>query len=59
MFFRFNFLLYSANLIIHAVKKLKVKIAVVIPTGAPITVVNKIIDTPPLVAEQTIKVLSM
>ena len=52
-------MLYSANLIIHAVKKLKVKIAVVIPTGAPITVVNKIIDTPPLVAEQTIKVLSM
>ena len=39
-------------------KKIKVKIALVIPTGAPITVANKIIDTPPRVAEKKIKILS-
>ena len=40
-------------------EKIKVKLALVIPTSAPTTLVNEIIDTPPLVALKTIKVLSM
>ena len=40
-------------------EKIKVKLALAIPVGAPIAVVEEIIDTPPLVAERTIKVLSM
>ena len=40
-------------------KKIKVKLALAIPTGAPTILVNEIIDTPPLVALKTIKTLSM
>ena len=40
-------------------EKIKVKLALAIPAGAPITLVNEIIDTPPLVALKTIKILSM
>ena len=40
-------------------EKIKVKLALAIPTGAPTTVVNKIIDTSPLVALKVIKTLSM
>ena len=40
-------------------EKIKAKLALAIPAGAPIAVVEEIIDTPPLVAERTIKVLSM
>ena len=40
-------------------EKIKVKLALVIPTGAPTTLVNKMIDTPTLVAPKTIKMLSM
>ena len=36
-------------------KKIKVKLALAIPTGAPITLVNEIIDTPPVVTLKTIK----
>ena len=39
--------------------KNKVRIAPAIPTGAPITLVNEIIDTPPLVALKTIKAWSV
>ena len=51
---------FSNFLIISVVKeKIKVKIVPAIPTEAPIRVVKEIIDTPPLVAERTIKILSM
>ena len=40
-------------------EKIKVKLALAIPTGAPIILVNEIIDTPPVVALKTIKILSM
>ena len=40
-------------------EKIKVKLALAIPTGAPTTVVNEIIDTSPLVALKVIKTLSM
>ena len=40
-------------------EKIKVKLALAIPAGAPTTLVNEIIDTPPLVALKAIKILSM
>ena len=40
-------------------QKMKVKLALAIPTGAPIAVVNKIIDIPPVFALKIIKILSM
>ena len=57
----FLFLVILSKLLIIPVIKLntRVKLAFVIPTGAPITVVKEIINTPPLVADKTIKILSM
>ena len=40
-------------------EKIRVKHALSIPTGAPTTLVNEQIDTPPVVALKTIKNLSM
>ena len=40
-------------------EKIKVKLALAIPTGAPTILVNEIIDTPPLVALKTIKAWSI
>ena len=40
-------------------EKIKVKLALAIPTGAPTTLVNEQIDTLPVVALKTIKILSM
>ena len=40
-------------------EKIKVKLALAIPTGAPTILVNEIIDTPLLVALKTIKILSI
>ena len=40
-------------------EKNKVRLALAIPTGAPTIVVNKIHDTPPVLALKTIKILSM
>ena len=40
-------------------EKNKVKLALAIPTGAPTTLVNEQIDTPPVVALKAIKILSM
>ena len=40
-------------------KKIKVKLALAIPTGAPTMLKNKMIETPPLVAPKKIKILSM
>ena len=60
-FLPFLFLVIISNLlIIPAVKeKIKVKIALAIPTGTPATLVNEMIDTPPLVALKTSKTLPM
>ena len=57
----FLFLVVLSNfLVIPVVKeKIKVELSLAIPTGAPITVVKEIIDTTPLVAERTVKILSM
>ena len=52
--------IFSNFLTIPVVReKIKVKLALAIPTGAPITLVNEIIDTPPVVALKTIKDLSI
>ena len=40
-------------------EKIKVKLALAIPTGAPKTLVNEQMDTPPVVALKAIKILSM
>ena len=40
-------------------EKIKVKLALAIPTGAPAALVNEIIDTPPLLALKAINILSM
>ena len=40
-------------------EKIKVKLALAIPTGAPTTLVNETIDNPPVVALKTIETLSM
>ena len=40
-------------------EKIRVKIALAILTGAPTKLVNEIIDTAPVVAIKTIKILSM
>ena len=37
-------------------EKIKVKLALAIPTGAPTIVVNEQIDTPPVVTLKTIKI---
>ena len=39
-------------------ESIKLKLALVIPTGAPIILAKEIIDIPPLVADKTIRVLS-
>ena len=59
--FFFLFLVIFSNFLTIPVvrEKIKVKLALAIPTGAPIILVNEIIDTPPLVALKTIKILSM
>ena len=56
----FLFVIFSNLLTISVVReKIKVKLALAIPTGAPTILVNKIIDTPLLVALKTTKTLSM
>ena len=58
--FFFLFLaIFNNFLTIPVVKeKIKVRLALAIPTGAPIILVNEIIDTPLLAALKTIKILS-
>ena len=52
--------MFSNFLIIPIVReKIKVKLALAIPTGTQTTLVNEAIDAPPLVATKTIKNLSM
>ena len=59
--FFFLFLLVLSNFLTMSVvrEKVKVKLALAIPTGAPTTLENEQIDTPPVVALKTIKILSM
>ena len=40
-------------------EKIKVKLALAIPTGTPIILANEIIDTRPVVALKIIKILSI
>ena len=50
----------SNFLIIPVVREnIKAKLALAIPTGAPTMLLKEMIDTPPLVAPKTIKILSM
>ena len=50
----------SNFLIIPIVReKIKVKLALAIHTGVPTTLVNEMIDTPPLAALKTIKTFSI
>ena len=59
--FFFVFLVMLSNFMIIPVvrEKIRVKLALAILTGAPTTLVNKIIDTPSLVALKVIKILPM
>ena len=59
-FFFFSLVIISNFVIIPVVtEKIKVRLALAIPTGAPAILVNQIIDTPQLVALKTIKMLSI
>ena len=52
--------IFSNFLTIPVVReKIKVKLALAIPTGAPTTLVNEQIDTPRVVALKIIKILPM
>ena len=54
------FVILSNFFIISVVKeKIKVKLAPAIPIGAPTTLTEEIIQTPPLVVLKTIKTLSI
>ena len=55
----FFVMLSNFLIILVAREKIKVKLALAIPTGALKTFVNKMIDIPPVAALKTIKVLSM
>ena len=51
----FSFCILLCLVIIR--EKIRVKLALAIPTAAPTTLVNEKIDTPPAVALKTIKIL--
>ena len=52
-------MLSNFSIILAVREKIKVKRAPAIPIGAPITLAEEIIQTPPLVAIETIKIYSM
>ena len=58
-FFMLLVVLNNFLTILVAREKIKVKLALAILTGAPTTLVNEEIDTPPVVALKRIKILSM
>ena len=58
-FFLFLFRLSNFFIIPVVREKIKVKIAPAIPVGAPARLTEEIIQTPPLVALETIKILSI
>ena len=52
-------MVFKTFFIIPVVKEnARVKLALAIPAGVPVMLAKEIIDTPPLVADKTIKVLS-
>ena len=58
--FSFFLVIFNNFLVIPVVrKKIKVKLALAIPTGTPTTLVNELIDSPSLVALKTIKAWSI
>ena len=58
-FFLFLVVLNTFLVLPVAKDKIKVNIAPAIPTGAPTTLADEIIQTPPLVAQRTINTLWM
>ena len=58
-FFFFFLVVLSSFFIIPAVREKKVRFALAMPTSAPATLVNEIIDTPPLVALKAMKAWSI
>ena len=61
MFFLFLFLIILSNFFIIPIvsEKNKVRLALAIPTGAPTTFVNEMMETPPLFPLKTTKVWSI
>ena len=59
--FFFLFLVILSNCLIIPVvrQKIRVKLALAIPTGAPATLADEMIQIPLLTARKTIKILSM
>ena len=54
--FSYLFLVILSNFLIISVKEnKKVKLALATPTGAPITIVKEIIDTPPMLQTKQLK----
>ena len=58
-FFFLFLVIFSNFLTIPVREKIKVRLALAIPTGTPTMLVNEIIDTPLLVALKSIKILSI
>ena len=52
-------MLSNFSIVLVVREKIKVKLAPAIPYGAPTTIAEEIIQTPPLVAIETIKIYSM
>ena len=60
MLFLFFLVIFNSFLTIPVVReKIKVKLVLAIPIGAPIILVNETIDTQPVVALKTIRILSI
>ena len=60
MLFLFFFVIFNNILVIPVNReKIKIKLALAIPTGAPTILVNEQIDTPPVVGLKTVKILPM
>ena len=57
MLFPFFFLFIFSNVLTISLvrEKIKVKLALAIPTGAPTILINEIIDTPPVAALKQLK----
>ena len=59
IFFLFLVIFNNIFVIPFGIEKIKVKLALAIPTSTPTILTNEIIDTPPLVALRIIKILSI
>ena len=56
--FLFRVVFDKFSIIPVEIENAKLKLALAISTGAPLTVANYVIDMPPVVADQTVKELS-